>query len=142
MGFLQRVGNAIARFMYGRNGNDQLGMTLITGALLLDIISMFFVRSDTAYGIISIVTTVAVVVALFRMMSKNLAKRRAENAWFCRKIFFPIKRKLTAGKQQRADKEHKYFTCPECHTVCRVPRGKGTIIITCPKCRHQIKAKT
>ncbi len=141
MGFFQRIGNAIARFMYGRNGPDQLGLATFWAALILDILSSF-VGNDKVYGIISIVTTVAIVWAFFRMLSKNLPKRRAENAWFCNKIYFPIKRKFTAGKQQRADKEHKYFTCPQCRTVCRVPRGKGKIVITCPKCRHEIKAKT
>ena len=40
------------------------------------------------------------------------------------------------------DKEHKYFTCPNCRTVCRVPRGKGKIIITCPKCGGSIHGKS
>ena len=40
------------------------------------------------------------------------------------------------------DKEHKYFTCPNCKTVCRVPRGKGKIVITCPKCGGEIRGKS
>ena len=46
------------------------------------------------------------------------------------------------AKARHADKDHKYFTCKTCGTVCRVPVGKGKIIITCPKCGAQIQAKT
>ena len=45
-------------------------------------------------------------------------------------------------KARHADKEHKYFTCKSCKTICRVPAGKGKIVITCPKCGAEIKAKT
>ena len=40
MNFFQRIGNALSRFMYGRNGVDRLGLTMIWAALLLDIINM------------------------------------------------------------------------------------------------------
>ena len=43
---------------------------------------------------------------------------------------------------RHADKEHKYFTCKNCKAICRVPVGKGNIVITCPKCGAQIRAKT
>ena len=32
--------------------------------------------------------------------------------------------------------------CPKCGTVCRVPRGKGKIVITCPKCGGEIRGKS
>ena len=43
---------------------------------------------------------------------------------------------------RHADKAHKYFTCKNCKTICRVPVGKGKIVITCPKCGAQIHART
>ena len=75
---------------------------------------------------------------LFRMFSRNLPKRRSENAWFLTKIVNPLK----SQRARSRDKDHKYFTCPQCRTVCRVPRGKGKIIITCPKCGTSIHGKT
>lgn len=45
------------------------------------------------------------------------------------------------GQGRRADKEHKYFTC-KCGAICRVPVGKGKIVITCPKCGAKIEAKS
>ena len=77
----------------------------------------------------------------FRMFSKNLPKRRAENQrfwnWWC-----GIKSRNAGAKARHADKDHKYFTCKTCGTICRVPVGKGKIIITCPKCGAQIHAKS
>ena len=141
MGFFQRIGNGLARFMYGRNGADQLGMATLVVGIVLDIVSMF-ARTDTARRILGAATAVLLFVMLFRLFSRNLAKRRAENAWFLNKVLYPVKRKFSATRQRTQDKEHKYFTCPNCKTVCRVPKGKGKIVITCPKCRTEIKGKT
>ena len=41
MGVFQKIGNALARLMYGRNGVDQLGMTVIWICLILDVLTMF-----------------------------------------------------------------------------------------------------
>ena len=142
MSFFQRLRNGLSRFMYGRNGADQLGLCIIWTAIVLDLISMLVKKNGIISSIISLATTVMVLWALFRVFSRNLEKRRAENAAFLQKIWWPIKRKLNSGKQQRMDKEHKYFTCPNCKTVCRVPVGKGEIVITCPKCRHEIRGKS
>ena len=142
MSFFQRLRNGLSRFMYGRNGADQLGLCIIWTAIVLDLISMLVKKNGIISSIIGLVTTVMVLWALFRVFSRNLEKRRAENAAFLQKIWWPIKRKFNSGKQQRMDKEHKYFTCPNCKTVCRVPAGKGKIVITCPKCRHERRGKS
>ena len=142
MSFFQRVRNALSRFMYGRNGADQLGLCTIWAAIVLDIVSMLVKKVGVLSGILGLVTTVMVLWALFRVFSRNLEKRRAENAVFLQKVWWPLKRKFSSGKQQRMDKEHKYFTCPNCKTVCRVPVGKGKIVITCPKCRHEIRGRS
>lgn len=141
MGFFQKIGNAVARFMYGRNGADHLGMAMIWAAVALNVVNIF-VGVDIVYLAINAVATVLTIWTLFRMFSKNLQKRRAENAKFLEKVWWPLKRKFGKAKQQSKDKEHKYFTCPSCRTVCRVPRGKGKIVITCPKCRGEIHGKS
>lgn len=141
MSFFQKIGNAVARFMYGRNGGDHLGLALVWAAIALNIINIF-IKSDAAYLVVNLVSTALMVWAIFRMFSKNLQKRRAENAKFLEKVWWPVKRKLGAAKQQAGDKDHKYFTCPNCRAVCRVPRGKGKIVITCPRCRTQIHGKS
>lgn len=131
----------MARFMYGRNGADQLGMTTLVVGIVLDVVSMF-AKTDTARRILGAVTAVLLFLLLFRMFSRNLTKRRAENAWFLNKVLYPVQRKFNATRQRAQDKEHKYFICPTCRTVCRVPKGKGKIVITCPKCHGEIKGKS
>ena len=142
MGFFQRLRSGLSRFMYGRNGADQLGLCMIWGAVLLDLAGLVAKKSAVLYGLFSLLSTALILWAIFRIFSRNLEKRRAENAAFLRKIWWPVKRKLQSGRQQRADKEHKYFTCPNCKTVCRVPVGKGKIVITCPKCGCEIRGRS
>lgn len=141
MGIFRKVGNALARFMYGRNGADHLGLSMIWVAIALNVVNIF-IKSDVPYLVVNTVSTVLTIWALFRMFSRNLEKRRAENARFLQKVWWPLKRVFGRAKQQAKDKDHKYFTCPTCRTVCRVPRGKGKIVITCPKCRGKIQAKS
>lgn len=89
MNFLQRIGNALSRFMYGRNGADQLGLTTIWAALLLDVANMF-IKQQTVHLVISFLSTVLLVIAVYRMFSRSLQKRRAENARFLEKVWWPI----------------------------------------------------
>lgn len=143
MGFFQRIGGAFARFMYGRNGWDQLNQALFRGYLVLwaaEIVCSFL-RRGLAVRIFEAVLFALMAVILFRAFSKNLYKRRTENqkwvTWYC-----GLKNRSAGARARHADKEHKYFTCKACRTICRVPAGKGKIIITCPKCGAQIQAKT
>ena len=138
MNFFQRIGNALSRFMYGRNGVDRLGLTMIWVALLLDIINMLLREKPVVSGITGLVSGVLLFTALFRMFSRNLEKRRAENTRFMEKVWWPVSRRMAGARQQRMDKEHRYFTCHRCGAVCRVPRGKGRIVITCPRCGGEI----
>ena len=78
---------------------------------------------------------------LFRMFSKNLYKRREENQKWVN-WWWGFKSRRAGARERHADKDHKYFTCKNCKTICRVPVGKGKIVITCPKCGAQIQAKT
>ena len=73
--------------------------------------------------------------------SRNLTRRRAENQ---RLVNWMVadEEQPQGARARHADKAHKYFTCKNCKTICRVPVGKGKIIITCPKCGAQIHART
>ena len=144
MGFFQRMGMAVARFMYGRNGVDQLNRALAAAYLILFFVGILIsnlLKSDALAYVFTVLENILVLILLFRTLSKNLYKRRAENQrwvnWWWR-----IKSNNAGAKARHADKDHKYFTCKQCKTICRVPVGKGKIIITCPKCKAQIQAKT
>ena len=143
MGFFRKLGNAIVRFMYGRNGMDQLNRALfwVYIALWLAGSILSVMGLDALSAIFNVVLYVLLVVIVFRMFSKNLYKRREENSKFLQKTW-KIRSQIGGAKARHADKDHKYFTCKQCKTICRVPVGKGKIIITCPKCHAQIEAKT
>ena len=138
--FFYKVSSALARFMYGRNGTDQLNWAILVSYLVLwlqrVIMSALYIAIVAL--IIDVVMFLLAVVLLWRTFSRNLPKRRAENQKFVN-WWWPIKNRFAAAKARRADKEHKYFTCKNCKTICRVPAGKGKIVITCPKCGHKIE---
>lgn len=142
--FFVKLQNALYRFMYGRNGSDQLNVALLVVYLALWLVGSLIaaiLNSGILHLVINALMTVLAVIIFARMLSKNLVKRRAENAKFLA-WWNPFKNRLTGMKARRADKDHKYFTCRSCKTICRVPVGKGKIVITCPKCGAQINAKS
>ena len=128
--------------MYGRNGVDQMNQILLRGYIGVLVAEIVFnlLRLRAPLVICGAFLWVLVMYILFRMFSKNLPKRREENQRFLN-WFWKVKSNAAGAKARRADKDHKYFTC-KCGAVCRVPVGKGKIVITCPKCGQKINAKT
>lgn len=133
---------AMARFMYGRNGVDQLNQALLRvyiGVLVAQILCTLL-RWQLPATICDLLLWLVMIFLLFRMFSKNLPRRRLENQKFM-SWWWKVKNNAAGAKARRADKDHKYFTC-KCGAVCRVPVGKGKVVITCPKCGGQIHGKT
>lgn len=136
---LQRMRERMARFMMGRYGVDYLGRFLVYFSLGLIIINLF-VRWSILYWIALIV----LMYAYFRMFSKNTSQRYRENL-----KYLEIKNRVTGFFKGRGYRSHsgqdptkKIFKCPACRQKVRVPRGKGTILITCPKCKAQFQKRT
>ncbi len=142
--FMYKIRCSISRFMYGRNGTDHLGMATLfvyVFLMLLQSIVMLVFPNEIVATIFSILIYVLCFMMLFRIFSKNLEKRRAENAKFLN-WWMPKQNALTAWRNRRRDKEHRYFKCANCGAYCRVPKGKGKIEITCPRCRGTISGKS
>ena len=77
-----------------------------------------------------------------RMFSRNTYKRRAENNAYLT-IRYNLTRKLTGLKQRMQQKKYyRFYKCPRCGVTTRVPKGKGTIRITCPKCGEIFQRKS
>ena len=134
----------MARFMYGRNGMDQLNRTLFLAYFSLWIIELvlrFTVKNTVIIRMLEALLLALMLLILLRMFSRNLPKRQAENQRWVNWVW-RMKSRNAGAKARHADKEHKYFTCKSCKAVCRVPVGKGKIVITCPRCGAQINAKT
>ena len=126
---LDKLSAWMRRFMAGRYGTDQLNMAILGAGLVLCIISMF-IRIPQLNLLMTTISYALVFWAVFRTFSRNTYKRYEENRKF-RQFFDRLK-----------DREHRYYTCPKCHQSVRVPRGKGKIAITCPRCRGRCVRKT
>ena len=144
MEIFQRMRDGMIRFMYGRNGMDQLNRALFWTYLALRLVEMVVsmtLKNRFVTNVFAVLLPVLILYILFRMFSRNLYKRQAENQkWVNFSWGLKSRRKNAAAR--RADKDHRYFTCRNCKTICRVPVGKGRIVITCPKCGGQINART
>lgn len=143
--FFERLLAALRRFFYGRNGPDQLGTAMLAAYLVLCVLrtvaAAFAHSHHLAVAVFDALLLPLAIVILWRSLSRNLAKRRAENARFLA-WWQPKRARLLAAKARRQDKDHRYFTCRSCGAVCRVPAGKGNIEITCPKCGNTLRARS
>lgn len=126
----------LQRFMYGRYGYDQLNWFLLVLYLVL-----YFLSLLTRIGLFSAIGTVVILLALFRVFSRNLPKRRAENAKFMQAAG-PAIRWWKLRKTMAQDKDHRYFKCPNCGQQLRVPKGKGKLNITCRNCGVSFEKNT
>ena len=119
----------LRHFMLGRYGTDKLNMAILTAGVALSFLALF-IRNLLLDGIFTLLAYGLMFWAIFRMLSRNTYKRYQENRKFLRFL------------ERMKDKEHRYFACPRCRQSVRVPRGKGKISITCPKCKEKFIKKT
>ena len=126
----------LSRFMAGRYGGDQLNLFLIALYVVLYVVSLF-----TRLLVLELLGTVVLVVSLLRTLSRNIERRRAENARFLQ-LVRPIQRWWTTSRTRAHDKEHRYFKCPNCGQNMRVPRGKGRITVHCRTCGAAFEEKS
>jgi len=133
--------NWLYRFMYGRNGTDQLTRFLVIIAIIFFVISMF-VRQPVAHMVIYYIGLIVMIYCLFRQFSRNLAKRQAENRRYLN-FRYKLQQKWKKFNTRRKQKKYyRFYDCPNCNVTNRVPKGKGKIIITCPRCGTQFERKS
>ena len=126
-----------SNLMNGRYGADQLSRFMLgvcLACMLLNIV--------TGVRGVYLLALVLLGVCYFRMFSRNYAQRSAENqkyldmTWKIRSKFDKMKRRVVESK------DYHIYKCPSCGQKIRIPRGKGKICITCPKCRHEFEKKS
>ena len=127
--FMAQLTASVQRFMVGRYGTDRLNMTILGAGLVACLISPFF-KNVTINLLLTALSYGLMIWAISRSLSRNTYKRYQENRKFLQ--FF----------DRLKDRDHRYYDCPKCRQVVRVPRGKGKIAITCPKCREKFIKKT
>ena len=125
------------RFMAGRYGVDELSKFLNIVLLVLLILSIF-IRS----GILYLLALGILIYSYFRMFSKNISKRYEENQKFVNFRYRSVVKWNNFKKRFAQRKEYRFYHCPQCKQTVRVPRGRGKICITCPKCRTEFVKKS
>lgn len=130
------------RFLYGRYGNDQLNLAIIIVSFVFGLVSMFV----PGYVGLAMMLLQLIFIGLYlaRAFSRSIYKRRKENESFMR-FWGSVKKRfrgVSSFFSRLKDRKHKYFKCPLCKSRLRVPRGRGSITITCPRCRHHFDAKS
>ena len=124
------------RFMQGWYGIDQLNSFLMIVCVICFIVNMFIgsiVLTFIAYGTWLFV--------IFRMFSKNIYARNRENDKYLN-FFSPLSRWLKLKLMSKQDPSNKYFSCPKCKQMVRVPKGHGTVVVTCPNCQNKFEKRT
>ena len=128
-GFLSKLAMHMRRFMEGRYGNDKLNMAILLTGVVMSILSSILggfllkvILWALSYGLM--------IWAIFRCLSRNTYKRYQENRRYLQLL------------DRVKDRQHRYYDCPKCRQGVRVPRGKGKISITCPRCKEKFVRKT
>ena len=122
------------KFMEGRYGVDAFARFTMVIALACIVISIFFPGRSVIGALLNTVGLLAIIYTYFRMFSRNVSKRYAENEAFLAGVykirnFFRSKKGL--WKQRKV---YHIYKCPGCRQKIRIPKGKGKIEIRCPKC--------
>ena len=143
-GFFDKLRNGIAQFMYGRNGADALNGAIFSLYLAVLLLNMLVAPQTTHVWVYTLFNTLSIVLAfvyIFRAFSRNLDKRRAENERFLQ-WWSPKRQAVRNWNFRRRDRAHRYIRCRSCGTRLRLPRGKGKIQVTCPRCHHTTITRT
>lgn len=141
--FFMNLGLKMQRFMYGRYGIDQLYKALLWAYLAIMMLGLILGRTVNTkiYTVISIISFALIVYAFFRVFSKNIEKRRQENAkWLS--LTAKIKKHFRLRKDRwKFRKTHIFRKCPKCKAVLRLKRIKGSHNVSCPHCKNSFTIK-
>ena len=127
----------LRQFMIGRYGTDGLNQFLSIASIVMLLISLI-----TRVSLFTYVGMVLLILCYYRSLSRNISKRTEENY-----KFYTIKDRITGKvnslKDQWANRKlYHYYRCPQCRQKLRVPRGRGRIQISCPRCGTQFIKKS
>jgi len=127
----QKAAASFRQFMLGRYGSDKLNTAILCAALVCCLLSTLLGRLLGIARILLVIAAYGLMLwAVLRMLSRNTYGRYRENT------------KYLSFIKRLKDREHRYYACPKCSQTVRVPKGKGKVSITCPKCSAKFIKKT
>ena len=125
------------RFMQGRYGVDQFAKFTMGVALVSIVLAIFVNTGSSAGSLLDMLGLVAIVYTYFRILSRNISKRAQENQKYL-SATAKLRQRLNKEKNMmKQRKDYHIYTCPSCGQKVRIPRGKGKIEISCPKCHSK-----
>lgn len=125
------------RFMQGRYGVDQFAKFTMGVALVSIVLAIFVNTGSNAGSLLDMLGLVVIVYTYFRIFSRNISKRAQENQKYL-SATATIRQRLNKEKNlMKQRKDYHIYTCPSCGQKVRIPRGKGKIEISCPKCHSK-----
>ena len=126
----------LMQFMIGRNGVDHLGYATMVLYFLV-----FVANSFVNSIVLTILGLLIVAFTFYRLLSKDVARRRRENEWFVR-LYNPAKAAVQKQFRRLRDvKTHRYRTCPHCKVTLRLPIKKGKNTVVCPRCKQRVQVR-
>jgi len=134
-GWLERMNWNMQRWMQGRYGQDELGG-------FLSLLSLILILLSSVSPVFTAIAFACLFFSMFRCYSKNLEKRRRERAAWLKIVGKPRNWFALQKNKWKDRKTHRYFKCGNCGQILRVPKGKGKIVISCPKCHKEHTRKT
>ena len=135
---LQNMMIKVQQFMYGRYGYDPLSKFMCIMSVIIIAVYLIFWSHISLY----LLSTILLLLVVLRSLSRDFDKRRKELNLYLRcsekiRSWFKLTKKRWDER-----KTHVYFKCKKCKAMLRVPKGKGEIKVTCPKCKSEIDKKT
>lgn len=154
--FFYRLRARFRQFMTGRYGSDNLSRFMLAIAFVCMFLNIFL---GSKTWIFAVLVWLFLILVYLRMFSRNIQARYNENTRYLmlkEKVvgFFRGKGSRGSSSQNtyqdtaqthgtyRSDAEHRIFRCPSCNQRVRVPRGRGKIEITCPRCGNHFKKRS
>ena len=125
--------NFLRNFMTGRYGPDHLNMALLILAIIISLVARL-----VHFTVLVYLSYLVLLLIFFRMLSRNIPRRRAENDRFLR-YWWPVKQKTKrlVGKIKNR-KTHKFFKCPSCKNTLRVPPWERPAADYLPEMRRAV----